>query len=100
MHEVYRGELIEGKIFEMAATGTRHFACSNQLNRLLVRSVGDVAIVSVQNPARIDEHIEPQPDLTTVLRLRDCRESLPLPEDLLLLSEVSDTTLATPSAVG
>jgi hypothetical protein len=26
----------------MAAIGTRHFACVNQLNRLLVRSVGDL----------------------------------------------------------
>ncbi len=61
-----------------------------------MRSVGDVAIVSVvsvQNPVRLDEHTEPQPDLT-VVRVRDYRESLPLPEDVVLLIEVSDTTLA------
>jgi Uma2 family endonuclease len=86
-------ELIEGQIVEMAAIGTRHFACVNQLNRLLVRGVGDAAIVSVQNPVRLDEHTEPQPDLT-VLRVRDYRESLPMPEDVLLLIEVSDTTLS------
>jgi Uma2 family endonuclease len=93
LHEDDRVELIEGEIVEMAAIGTRHFTCVNGLTRLLVRSVGDAAIVSVQNPVRLDEHTEPQPDLT-VLRVRDYRESLPTPEDVLLLIEISDTTLA------
>ena len=92
LHEDDRVELIEGELLEMAAIGTRHFTCVNQLNRLLVRGVGDGAIVSPQNPARLDEYSEPQPDLT-VLRVRDYRESLPMPEDVLLLIEVSDTTL-------
>ena len=93
LHEDDRVELIEGEIVEMAAIGTRHFACVNQLTRLLVRGVGNGAIVSVQNPVRLDDHSEPQPDLT-VLRVRDYRESLPGPEDVLLLIEVSDTTLS------
>jgi Uma2 family endonuclease len=93
LHEDDRVELIEGDLVEMAAIGTRHFSCVNGLNRMLVRNVGDEAIVSVQNPVRLSEHTEPQPDLT-VIRLRDYRISLPGPEDVLLLIEVSDTTLA------
>jgi Uma2 family endonuclease len=93
LHEDDRVELIEGEIVEMAAIGTRHFTCVNGLTRLLVRGVGDAAIVSVQNPVRLDEHSEPQPDLA-VLQTRDYRESLPRPEDVLLLIEVSDTTLS------
>jgi Uma2 family endonuclease len=93
LHEDDRVELIEGEIVEMAAIGTRHFSCVNRLTRLLVMNVGDEAIVSVQNPVRLNEHTEPQPDLT-VIRPRDYRESLPMPEDVLLLIEVSDTTLA------
>jgi Uma2 family endonuclease len=58
-----------------------------------VMNAGDEAIVSVQNPVRLNEYNEPQPDLT-VIRPRDYRESLPIPEDVLLLVEVSDTTLA------
>ncbi len=92
LHEDDRVELIEGEIVEMAAIGTRHFSCVNGLTRLLVRGVGDAAIVSVQNPVRLDERTEPQPDLA-VLRVRDYRESLPMPEDVLLLIEVSDTML-------
>ncbi len=93
LHEDDRVELIEGEIVEMAAIGTRHFTCVNILNRLLMRAVGDEAIVSVQNPVRLDEHNEPQPDLA-VIRTRDYRQSLPKPEDVLFLIEVSDTTLA------
>ena len=92
LHEDDRVELIEGEIVEMPAIGTRHFSCVNGLTRLLVRGVGDSAIVSVQNPVRLDEHTEPQPDLA-VLRARDYRRSLPGPKDVLLLIEVSDTTL-------
>lgn len=93
LHEDDRVELIEGEIVEMAAIGTRHFSCVNRLYRLLVMSVGDEAVISVQHPVRLNEHTELQPDLA-VIRPRDYRESLPEPDDVLLLIEVSDTTLA------
>ena len=93
LHEDDRVELIEGEIVEMAAIGTRYFSCVNRLTRLLVRAVDDDAIVSVQNPVRLSENTEPQPDLA-VLRPRDYLESLPGSEDVHFLIEVSDTTLA------
>ena len=93
LHEDDRVELIEGDISEMAAIGSRHFACVNTLTRLLVKSLGDEAIVSVQNPVRLNESSEPEPDLA-VIRARDYRDSLPGPEDVLFLIEVSDTTLS------
>lgn len=93
LHEDDRVELIEGELVEMTTIGTRHFSCVNRLTRMLVMNVGDEAIVSVQNPVRLNEYNEPQPDVT-VIRPRDYRESLPMPEDVLLLIEVSDTTLA------
>ena len=93
LHEDDRVELIEGEIVEMAAIGTRHFSCVNRLTRRLVREAGDDAIVSVQNPVRLNENTEPQPDLA-VLRPRNYLESLPGPEDVFFLIEVSDTTLA------
>jgi Uma2 family endonuclease len=92
LHEDDRVELIEGEIVEMTAIGTRHFSCVNGLTRLLVVSVGGEAIISVQNPVRLNEYTEPRPDLA-VIRPRDYRESLPEPDDVLLLIEVSDTTL-------
>ena len=57
-----------------------------------MRGHSDAANVRVQNHVRLDEISEPQPNLT-VIRVRDYRDSLPMPEDVLLLIEVSDTTL-------
>lgn len=93
LHEDDRVELIDGEIVEMGPIGGRHALCVSLLNRLLVRGVGDRAIVSPQNPVRLDEHHEPQPDLA-VVRDRAYGRSLPTPGDTLLLIEVSDTTLS------
>ena len=93
LHEDDRIELLDGELVEMAAIGTRHFNCVNRLTRLLVTSVGEDIVVSIQNPVRLNEYSEPQPDVA-LIRARDYDESLPTPEDVLLLIEVSDTTLA------
>ena len=93
LHEDDRVELIDGELVEMAAIGTRHFTCVNRLNRLLVGSAGEDVIVSIRNPVRLNEYSEPQPD-AALIREKDYRESLPTPEDVLLLIEVSDSTLA------
>ncbi len=87
-----RVELIDGEIVEMAAIGWRHANCVNDLNMLLVRFAQDRYVVSVQNPITISEHGEPQPDL--VLLRNQPVGRLPGPEDVLLLIEVSDTTLS------
>jgi len=58
LHEDDRVKLIEGEIVEMAAIGTRHFSCVNRLTRMLVMGVGDAAVVSVQNPVRLNEHTD------------------------------------------
>lgn len=93
LHEDDRVELIEGEIVEMTPIGARHAHAVRMLNQLLSNQVRDEFLIDVQNPVRLDERNEPQPDLA-VLRARDYRRSLPGPEDTLLLVEVSDTTLA------
>lgn len=87
-----RVELIEGELVAMAPIGSEHVATTNVLNRLLVVAVGDSAIVSVQNPVRLTQHSEPQPDFA-VLKPRDYRAMLPRPEDTLLAIEVANTSL-------
>lgn len=87
-----RVELIEGEVVEMAPIGSRHAACVRELTWLLSRQLGDELRLDVQNPVRLDPRQEPQPDLA-VLRARDYKDSLPGPEDVLFLIEVSATTL-------
>lgn len=88
-----RVELIDGEIVEMTAVGGRHVACVNRLTALLVRAVGEEAIVSVQNPVQLAEHQEPEPDLA-VIQARNYGGDLPQGRDVVLLIEVSDTTLS------
>jgi Uma2 family endonuclease len=90
-----RVELIDGELIEMAPIGGPHMAVVNRLNRLLVLAVGDLGVVSVQNPVRLPSHSEPQPDFAILKpRARDAALVVPGPEDVLLLVEVADTTLA------
>ncbi len=91
LQEDDRLELLEGEIVEMAPIGSRHAACVNRLNGILSERLGGQAIVSVQNPIRLDEQSEPQPDLT-LLRPRDDFYSVSHPEsgDVLLVVEVAD----------
>jgi Uma2 family endonuclease len=55
--------------------------------------LGEEAFVSPQNPVRLSEYLELQPDLA-VLRIRDYTDSLPGAEGVLFLIEVSDTMLS------
>ena len=89
-----RVELIAGEIVDMSPIRPRHVACVNRSNRLLSRHVGDAGWVSVQNPIRLGDHDEPQPDLAVLRPRADYTRSLPTPADVLLLVEVADTSLA------
>jgi Uma2 family endonuclease len=78
----------------MSPIGPRHVAIVNRLNALLSRQIADRAIVSVQNPIQLSDYTEPQPDMA-VLRPREdfYAQALPLPEDVLLVVEVAETSL-------
>lgn len=88
-----RVELIEGEIVEMPPIGDRHAASVDRLTEGFVQRFSDVAIVRVQNPVRLDEHSEPQPDLALLRRRADFYASgHPAPPDVFLLVEVADTS--------
>jgi Uma2 family endonuclease len=89
-----RVELIEGELIDMAPIGSDHAGKVIQLNALLGVLLAGRALLSPQNPIRLGEYSEPQPDMT-ILRLRDdfYRTAHPRPEDVLLVIEVADTTV-------
>lgn len=96
LHEDDRVELIEGEIVEMTPIGPRHLSCVIALNRLLVSAVGEEnAMVSPQNPVRLGERLEPQPDISLLKAKEEGYfERLPGPEDVLVAIEVADTSLS------
>jgi Uma2 family endonuclease len=86
-----RVELISGEIVEMAPIGGRHMGRVNVLNDLLTELVRQKALVSVQNPIRLSDDSEPQPDIV-LLRRSASRDVVPTPADVLLVIEVADSS--------
>jgi Uma2 family endonuclease len=90
-----RVELVCGEIIDMSPIGERHASCVAILARLITLRLQLGALVWTQNPVVLDDYSEPQPDLA-VLKPRgdNYRTSKPTPADVLLVIEVSDTTLS------
>lgn len=90
-----RVELIEGEIIDMPPIGSPHGGAVNRIANRLVRAVTENdAILSTQNPVRLSDFSEPEPDIA-LLRPRDdfYAKRHPGPEDVLLLIEVAETSL-------
>lgn len=89
-----RVELIDGEIVPMPPIGSRHAACVKMLGYEFAGICRGRYIVSVQDPIRLGENSEPQPDIA-LLRPRDDFYAArhPIPEDILLLIEVADSSL-------
>ena len=88
-------ELVNGEIIERSPIGKRHAACVGRLTQVIALLIQRTAILRVQNPVLLDDHSEPQPNITVLKPRADFYEqSMPTPADVLLVIEVSDTTLA------
>lgn len=90
-----RVELIDGEIIDMAPIGQVHAAVVNGLTRALVMACGEKAIVSTQNPVRVNRLNEPQPDFAVFRPRADfyATGERPGPADTLLVVEVADSSL-------
>jgi len=89
-----RVELIDGEIIDMPPIGTDHAGVVSFLTRVLVTTLGTRAVVQPQAGVRLDLRSEPQPDLAVLVPREDFyRNKHPAPDDVLLLVEVSDSTL-------
>ena len=90
-----RVELIDGEVIDMSPIGALHAAIVARLTAFLCRSVGSGVIVWCQNPIRLDEASEPEPDIALLRPRADGYMSAhPGPEDVLVVIEVADTSLA------
>ena len=89
-----RVELLEGQIIKMAAKGTAHSAAVTRIERLLRNRLGDRVLLRFQDPVRLNDHSEPEPNVAVVhpdpLYYEDHH---PTPAEVFLLIEVADTSL-------
>jgi Uma2 family endonuclease len=90
-----RVELLEGQLVDMSPIGPRHAFVVEALNEALVTAVAGRASVRPQNPIILDNRSEPQPDFAVVGRRPPGQpHAHPEPEDVFLLIEVADSSLA------
>ena len=90
-----RVELIKGEIIKMSPIKSPHSGMVNLLMEKLMGNKHGDYIVAVQNPVRISDHSEPEPDLA-VLKYRKDRYSKrhPRPAEVFLVIEVAGSSLA------
>jgi Uma2 family endonuclease len=90
-----RLELINGEIKKMSPIGRKHATCVARLTKRLELKLGDCSIIWSQNPIRLADSSEPQPDLAILKPREDFyEEGLPEPSDILLIIEVADSTIS------
>ena len=87
-------ELLDGDIMVSSTISPWHASVVMRLHHCLLPPSQGQVIVRVQGPTRLSDESEPQPDVM-LLKWRDdfYRDGHPEPSDVLLLIEVSDTTI-------
>ena len=88
-----RSEIIEGELIKKMGIGDRHAAVVNFLNRFFTKGVSDDVLVSVQNPLRLNDYDEPEPDIVLADLTKYDGKRHPRPAETLVVIEVSDTSL-------
>ncbi len=90
-----RVELINGEIIPMSPIKSKHASVVDFFNKKCMLALHSEAIIRVQNPVEINDLSELEPDVAIVKKHPNhYRFQHPKAEDVLLLIEVSDSTLA------
>ncbi|NBV23632.1 MAG: Uma2 family endonuclease [Proteobacteria bacterium] len=90
-----RVELLEGEIVDRMPSGPFHAGTTNRLAKFFIRLGQDNWEVAIQTPVRLNEYSEPQPDLMLLKpEKHGYLKRHPEPEDVFLLIEVADSSLA------
>jgi len=91
-----RVELLAGQIVKMAAKGTAHGAALKRTVELLQNLLWGLVLLSIQDPVRLNDFSEPEPDIALLVRDPLYYEDRhPTPSEVYLIIEVADSTLRT-----
>ncbi|KOR36426.1 MULTISPECIES: Uma2 family endonuclease [Planktothricoides] len=87
-------ELIEGQVIQKPMKGKSHSAAVSRTDHLLRNRLGDRVLVRLENPVKLNDYSEPEPDIALVrpdpLYYEDHH---PTPREIYLIIEVADSTL-------
>jgi Uma2 family endonuclease len=89
-----RVELLNGEIIDMSPIGPFHGGLVNRLIRIYGKLSNGRWQASAQNPLRLDDHSEPEPDFMLLKPSpNDYTSRHPRPDEAFLLVEVADASL-------
>lgn len=88
-----KAEIIEGELIQKMPIGDRHASVVNSLTRIFIKNLSDDVLVSIQNPIRISDFNEPEPDIVLADLTKFDGKRHPRPAETLVVVEVSDSTL-------
>ena len=88
-----KAEIIEGELIKKMTVGDRHAAIVDFLTKFFVKNVPDDILVRIQNPVRLSDYNEPEPDVVLSDLTKYDGKRHPRPSEVLLIIEVSDTTV-------
>ena len=87
-------ELLNGIIIEKMPKGIKHAAVNDRVADVFREKLGNRAVIRNRNPIVLDDYAEPEPNLVLAKPPREIySERHPTPEDILLIIEISDSTL-------
>ena len=90
-----RTELLDGVIYDMAPIDNWHNGTVDFNSNMLVLRLRERAIIRTQGSFRLSSFSEPQPDILVLRPRKDYyRDSRVSPAEVLLVIEVSDSTLS------
>lgn len=90
-----RTELLNGEVVYKMPISSRHAGCVVWLVQALTLRLIGRALVSAQNPIRLSDRSEPEPDVSVLHpRVDHYRRAHPEPADVLLVAEVADSSIA------
>jgi Uma2 family endonuclease len=89
-----RVELLNGEIIDMSPIGSTHAGTVKRFIRIFTKLANDRWTISAQDPLRLDDHSEPEPDFMLLKPSPDDYTSRhPKPDEVFLLAEVADASL-------
>jgi Uma2 family endonuclease len=95
LHEDDRVELIKGELIWMSPIGDLHIGCVDWLVNFFIIALTGRAIVRSQSDLRLGDYSGPMPDLVLLRPRGDFyRHGSPGPDDVLLVIEVADSSIA------
>ncbi len=88
-----RAEIIDGEMVPKMTIGDRHAFAVDMLNRFFMRNLSDDVMVRIQNPLRLTDFDEPEPDIVLSDLTKYDGKRHPRAAEAILVIEVADASL-------